>query len=284
MTDEILPAQDTPALPVAAVFLDVASLPGDEAEDLARILGALGTVCRPARRIAYADWAELSDLRGVAHRHGFDQVQTTEIEPGRDAASLRLVVDVMELALLERGLDTVVLVTGSAALLPLVRSLRRHGKQVIAIGPARRMDPLFQAECDRFVDCATLGRPAAPARVDLRPTAPLLRPEPPPARPAAPAPVARPTAPALRPEPAPAQIRTAEPTPRLRLKPPAEPARAGRLGPAVAEPPRPAAAARAHRPSLTAQLDEPEAGPVGPPLMAGTPVVPQRKGWFGKRR
>jgi hypothetical protein len=82
MTDEILPVQDTPALPVAAVFLDVASMPGDEAEDLARILGALGTVCRPARRIAYADWAELSDLRGVAHRHGFDQVQTTEIEPG----------------------------------------------------------------------------------------------------------------------------------------------------------------------------------------------------------
>jgi hypothetical protein len=170
MTDEILPVQDTPALPVAAVFLDVASMPGDEAEDLARILGALGTVCRPARRIAYADWAELSDLRGVAHRHGFDQVQTTEIEPGRDAASLRLVVDVMELALLERGIDTVVLVTGSAALLPLVRSLRRHGKRVIAIGPARRIDPLFQSECDRFVDCATLGRPAAPARAEIRPT------------------------------------------------------------------------------------------------------------------
>ncbi|WP_395677497.1 NYN domain-containing protein [Inquilinus sp.] len=276
MTDEILLAQDTPALPVAAVFLDVASLPGDEAEDLARILGALGTVCRPARRIAYADWAELSDLRGVAHRHGFDQVQTTEIEPGRDAASLRLVVDVMELALLERGVDTVVLVTGSAALLPLVRSLRRHGKQVIAIGPARRIDPLFQAECDRFVDCATLGRPAAPARAEIRPT---------------PGPVARPAAPALRPEPAPSlrpdpspAPRAAEPAPRLRLKPPAEPARAGRLGPAVAEPPRPAAAARAHRPSLTAQFDEPEAAPAGPPLMAGTPVVPQRKGWFGKRR
>ncbi|WP_342240389.1 NYN domain-containing protein, partial [Inquilinus sp. OTU3971] len=165
MTDETLPTQDTSALPVAAVFLDVASLPGDEAEDLARILGGLGTVCRPARRIAYADWATLSDLRGVAHRHGFDQVQTTEIEPGRDAASLRLVVDAMELALLDRSIDTVVLVTGSAAFLPLVRSLRRHGKRVIAIGPARRMDPLFQSECDRFVDCATLGRPApAPAR------------------------------------------------------------------------------------------------------------------------
>jgi len=276
MTDEILPVQDTPALPVAAVFLDVASLPSDEAEDLARILGALGTVCRPARRIAYADWAELSDLRGVAHRHGFDQVQTTEIEPGRDAASLRLVVDVMELALLERGIDTVVLVTGSAALLPLVRSLRRHGKRVIAIGPARRIDPLFQSECDRFVDCATLGRPAAPARAEIRPAS---------------GPVARPAAPALRPEPAPglrpdpASIqRPAEPAPRLRVKPPAEPARAARLGPAMAEPPRQSASARAHRPSLTAQFDEPEAAPAGPPLMAGTPVVPQRKGWFGKRR
>ncbi|MBW8728488.1 MAG: NYN domain-containing protein [Inquilinus limosus] len=269
MTDEILPVQDTPALPVAAVFLDVASLPGDEAEDLARILGALGTVCRPARRIAYADWAELSDLRGVAHRHGFDQVQTTEIEPGRDAASLRLVVDVMELALLERGIDTVVLVTGSAALLPLVRSLRRHGKRVIAIGPARRIDPLFQSECDRFVDCATLGRPAAPARAEIRPTQT--------------APVARPAAPAIRPDPAPAP-RAAEPAPRLRVKPPAEPARAARLGPAMAEPPRQSASARAHRPSLTAQFDEPEAAPAGPPLMAGTPVVPQRKGWFGKRR
>lgn len=262
MTDDTLPALDTPALPVAAVFLDVASLPGDEAEDLARILGGLGTVCRPARRIAYADWATLSELRGVAHRHGFDQVQTTEIEPGRDAASLRLVVDVMELALLDRSIDTLVLVTGSAAFLPLVRSLRRHGKRVIAIGPARRMDPLFQSECDRFVDCATLGRPApAPARVEIRPAA------------------AAPAAPALRPEPAP---RPAEPAPRLRVKPPAEPARAARLGPAVAEPP--AASARAHRPSLTAQFDEPEAAPAGPPLMAGTPVVPQRKGWFGKRR
>jgi hypothetical protein len=276
MTDEILPVQDTPALPVAAVFLDVASMPGDEAEDLARILGALGTVCRPARRIAYADWAELSDLRGVAHRHGFDQVQTTEIEPGRDAASLRLVVDVMELALLERGIDTVVLVTGSAALLPLVRSLRRHGKRVIAIGPARRIDPLFQSECDRFVDCATLGRPAAPARAEIRPTPGLA------ARPAAPALRPEP-APGLRPDPAPAP-RAAEPAPRLRLKPPAEPARAARLGPAMAEPPRPSASARAHRPSLTAQFDEPEAAPAGPPLMAGTPVVPQRKGWFGKRR
>jgi hypothetical protein len=275
MTDDTLPAQDTPALPVAAVFLDIASLSGDASvddgpEDLTRILGALGTVCRPARRIAYADWATLSDLRGVAHRHGFDQVQTTEIEPGRDAASLRLVVDAMELALLERSIDTVVLVTGSAAFLPLVRSLRRHGKRVIAIGPARRMDPLFQSECDRFVDCAVLGRPAAaPARAEIRP--------------AAAAPVARPAAPALRPDPAPAP-RPAEPAPRLRVKPPAEPARAARLGPAVAEPPRPSASARAHRPSLTAQFDEPEAAPAGPPLMAGTPVVPQRKGWFGKRR
>ncbi|MGO1077274.1 NYN domain-containing protein [Inquilinus sp. CA228] len=274
MTDEISPALDTPALPVAAVFLDVASLPGaasvdDGPEDLARILVGLGTVCRPARRIAYADWATLSELRGVAHRHGFDQVQTTEIEPGRDAASLRLVVDAMELALLDRSIDTVVLVTGSAALLPLVRSLRRHGKRVIAIGPGRRMDPLFQSECDRFVDCATLGHPA-PARVEIRP--------------AAAAPAARPAAPALRPEPAPVQARPAEPAPRLRLKPPAEPARAARLGPAVAEPPHPSASARAHRPSLTAQFDEPEAAPAGPPLMAGTPMVPQRKGWFGKRR
>lgn len=271
MTDEILPTQDAPALPVAAVFLDVASLPGGDPEDLARILGALGTVCRPARRIAYADWGALSDLRSVAHRHGFDQVQTTEIEPGRDAASLRLAVDVMELGLLERGIDTVVLVTGSAALLPLVRSLRRHGKKVIAIGPGRRMDPLFQSECDRFVDCATLGRAApAPARAELRPSTA--------------APAARSAAPALRPEPAPAPVRPAEPAPRLRVGPPAEPARAGRLGPAMAEPPRPSAAARAHRPSLTAQFDEPEGAPAGPPLMAGTPVVPQRKGWFGKRR
>ncbi|WP_225768647.1 NYN domain-containing protein [Inquilinus sp. Marseille-Q2685] len=268
MTDEISPVLDTPALPVAAVFLDVASLPGDEPEDLARILGALGTVCRPARRIAYADWAALSDLRGVAHRHGFDQVQTTEIEPGRDAASLRLVVDAMELGLLERGIDTVVLVTGSAAFLPLVRSLRRHGKQVIAIGPARRMDPLFQSECDRFFDSAALGRPApAPTRTEIRPAA------------------AMPAAPALRPEPAPVQPRpAAEPAPRLRVRPPAEPARTTRLGPAAAEPPRPSAAARAHRPSLTAQFEEPEGAPAGPPLMAGTPVVPQRKGWFGKRR
>jgi len=269
MTDDTLPAQDTPALPVAAVFLDVASLPRDEPEDLARILAALGTVCRPARRIAYADWAALSDLRSVAHRHGFDQVQTTEAEPGRDAASLRLVVDAMELGLLERSIDAVVLVTGSAALLPLVRSLRRHGKRVIAIGPARRMDPVFQSECDRFVDCATLGRAAAPARAEVRP--------------AASAPVARPAAPALRSEPAPAP-RPAEPAPRLRVRPPAEPVRAAWLGPAVAEPPRPSAAARAHRPSLTAQFDEPETAPAGPPLMAGTPVVPQRKGWFGKRR
>ncbi|MGK9171141.1 NYN domain-containing protein, partial [Inquilinus limosus] len=189
MTDETLPAQDTSALPVAAVFLDVASLPGDEPEDLARILGALGTVCRPARRIAYADWAELSDLRGVAHRHGFDQVQTTETEPGRVAASLRLVVDAMEMALLDRGIDTVVLVTGNAALLPLVRSLRRHGKRVIAIGPARRIDPLFQAECDRFVDSVALGRPVQ-TRAESRPAA---------------APVAARPAAALRPEPAPAQ-------------------------------------------------------------------------------
>lgn len=274
MTDETLPVQDTPVLPVAAVFLDVASLPGaasadDGPEDLTRILGALGTVCRPARRIAYADWAALSDLRSVAHRHGFDQVQTTETEPGRDAASLRLVVDAMELGLLERGIDTVVLVTGSAALLPLVRSLRRHGKQVIAIGPGSRMDPVFQLECDRFVDSAALGRPA-PARVEVRP--------------AAATPAGRAAAPTLRPEPAPVQARPAEPAPRLRVGTPAEPARAGRLGPAVAEPPRPSTAARAHRPSLTAQLEEPDGAPAGPPLMAGTPVVPQRKGWFGKRR
>ena len=63
MTDETSPAQDTPALPVAAVFLDVASLAADEPEGLARILGALDTVCRPVRRIAYADWAALPDLR-----------------------------------------------------------------------------------------------------------------------------------------------------------------------------------------------------------------------------
>src|SRR5262245_43387620 len=114
MTDEISPAQDSSALPVAAVFLHVASLAGDDSVDdgpsgLARILGALGTVCRPARRIAYADWAALADLRGVAHRHGFDQVQTTQTEPGGDAASLRLAVDAMDVALIEGAVGTVVL-------------------------------------------------------------------------------------------------------------------------------------------------------------------------------
>jgi hypothetical protein len=278
MTDETSPAQETPALPVAAVFLDVASLAADEPEGLARILGALDTVCRPARRIAYADWAALPDLRSVAHRHGFDQVQTTETEPGCDAAALRLVVDALEVALIDGDVGTIVLVTGSAALLPLVRSLRRHGRQVIGIGPARRTDPLFQAECDRFVDCATLGRPA-PAAMPARLSATLpMAP-----RPAAAASRRPDPTPALRPEPAPTP-RLAEPAPRLRVGPPAA-AKPGRLGPAMAtEAPRQPAQARAHRPSLTAQFDEPEAGPAGPPLMAGAPVVPQRKGWFGKRR
>lgn len=271
MIDETSSAQDAVTLPMAAVFLDIAALADSEAEDLARILGALGTVCRPARRTAYADWAALPDLRSVAHRHGFDQVQTTETEPGRDAASLRLAIDAMEVALVEGAVDTVVLVTGNAVLLPLVRSLRRRGKRVIGIGPARRTDPLFQAECDRFVDCTTLGRPvpaAAPARLEARPSA---------------ASVAGKPAPALRPEsPAPAP-RLADPAPRLRVGPPAAvPAKAGRLGPA--ELPRQPAQPQRHRPSLTAQLDEPEVAVAGPPLMAGAPVVPQRKGWFGKRR
>ncbi len=174
--------------PLAAVFVDVENMtmdrqPGRPEFHIGQVMDRVNGMMRPIVRKAYADWFRLRGLRDPFLRHGFDQVQTTYINRSKNTLDMQMCVDAMETVLLDPAIKAVVLVTADSDFSPLARSIRRHGRRVVAIGWLDKTNAVFRGHCDEFIPYESLaGVPAeaqavpAVAAAGVQPARPIAGP------------------------------------------------------------------------------------------------------------
>lgn len=131
------------------VFVDGENLQSWAAGAIAQV--AMGA---PEARICrvYGHHDHLHDWHGV---EGFEVIHTGVPGSGagetvKNAADVRITVDVMEFALAGLG-QTVILCSSDRDFTPLVWTLRRYGRVVIGVGEAKASKS-FRAVCHRFVE------------------------------------------------------------------------------------------------------------------------------------
>ncbi|MYF94540.1 MAG: NYN domain-containing protein [Holophagales bacterium] len=141
----------------AAVLLDLGglerSLDGGSALDLEGLLARLdGELGKLVLRRVYADASDGKLDRGALHGGGTEVVDVPSGTEVRGcSAAVRIVVDALELCYTKRSVDTVVLVTTSVQMLPLVAKLQQNGVTVVGLGGSEG-DAQVRAQCDRFID------------------------------------------------------------------------------------------------------------------------------------
>jgi hypothetical protein len=102
-------------------------------------------------RRAYADWAEAASRQRQLLSLGVELVHVNS-KRGKNAADIRIVLDVMEL--FYNGKDSfthVLLVSGDGDFTELVHRLRAQGKTVIGLGVSGTTADYLVNACDKFV-------------------------------------------------------------------------------------------------------------------------------------
>jgi uncharacterized LabA/DUF88 family protein len=142
-----------------AVFIDYDNIEisvteafGKGAEvDWSRIFNYASQVGRVVVRRAYADWAEAASKQRQLLSLGVELVHVNS-KRGKNAADIRIVLDVMELFYSGKDAFThVLLVSGDGDFTELVHRLRAQGKTVIGLGVSGTTADYLVNACDKFV-------------------------------------------------------------------------------------------------------------------------------------
>jgi uncharacterized LabA/DUF88 family protein len=119
--------------------------------DWHRIFNYASQVGRVVVRRAYADWAEAANRQRQLLSLGVELVHVNS-KRGKNAADIRIVLDVMELFYNGRDSFThVLLVSGDGDFTELVHRLRAQGKTVIGLGISGTTADYLVNACDKFV-------------------------------------------------------------------------------------------------------------------------------------
>jgi uncharacterized LabA/DUF88 family protein len=119
--------------------------------DWHRIFNYASQVGRVVVRRAYADWAEAASRQRQLLSLGVELVHVNS-KRGKNAADIRIVLDVMELFYNGRDSFThVLLVSGDGDFTELVHRLRAQGKTVIGLGISGTTADYLVNACDKFV-------------------------------------------------------------------------------------------------------------------------------------
>lgn len=119
--------------------------------DWNRIFNYASQVGRVVVRRAYADWAEAASRQRQLLSLGVELVHVNS-KRGKNAADIRIVLDVMELFYNGRDSFThVLLVSGDGDFTELVHRLRAQGKTVIGMGVSGTTADYLVNACDKFV-------------------------------------------------------------------------------------------------------------------------------------
>jgi uncharacterized protein (TIGR00288 family) len=118
---------------------------------------------------AYGDWRnrQLNQFQLDLYKSGVELVHV--LSRGRkNAVDVKMAVDAIEMIWRYPEIGTFVIVSGDRDFIPVLKTLRRHGKSVVGIAPAQSTSADFAALCDRFLRYAALlstysaGQPPVP--------------------------------------------------------------------------------------------------------------------------
>lgn len=143
-----------------AVFLDYENLAlgarehlGGMTFDFKPIADALAVRGRVLVRRAYADWSYFDEDRRSLTRHQVELIEMPQRMGAsrKNAADIKMVVDVIEMALERDYISTFVMCTGDSDFSPLVHKLRELNKRVIGVGVEQSTSRLLPPACDEFL-------------------------------------------------------------------------------------------------------------------------------------
>jgi hypothetical protein len=145
--------------PQVAVFIDYENIElscreklGSDVEvDWSRVLETAVDMGRLAIRRAYADWSVYSASQRELLGLGIDLIHIPS-KRGKNAADIRIVIDVMELLMGEHAnISHVLLVSGDGDFTELVHRLRAYGKLVVGMGVSGASAEYLINACDQFI-------------------------------------------------------------------------------------------------------------------------------------
>ncbi|MDT8304614.1 MAG: NYN domain-containing protein [Anaerolineae bacterium] len=105
---------------------------------------------------AYADWRfrEINQFQADLYRLGIDLIHVfakRHASKYKNAVDVKMAVDAIETVWTLPHVDTFVIVSGDRDFIHVLKTLRRYGKTVVGVSPAKAVSNDFAALCDRFV-------------------------------------------------------------------------------------------------------------------------------------
>ncbi len=143
----------------AAVFVDVENMAwanAGAAFQVDRLMAHIQRESMPLVRRAYADWRSLGLYADAFHEGAFDQIQVSPANGQKNAADIHLAVDAVETVIGNAAIQRVYLVAGDSDYCPLVRTLRRHGREVVCIAWSNSLAELLRHHADRTIPYETI--------------------------------------------------------------------------------------------------------------------------------
>jgi uncharacterized protein (TIGR00288 family) len=117
------------------------------------LVEALADRGRVVVRRAYADWTQYADERRALVEHNVELIDIPQRMGAvrKNAADIKMAVDVMELAMEREWVTTFVIASGDSDFTPLVTKLRELNRQVIGVGVRNSTSALLPPACDEFL-------------------------------------------------------------------------------------------------------------------------------------
>lgn len=140
-------------LNASAIFVDLENMVGGEHGarfDISQVMNRVGKRGIPVLRKAYGNWGRYAPYRHDFINQAFDQVQLFNVTEVKNGLDIQMSVDALEAIFLFPHIKTIFLLSGDSDFCPLVRILRKHGRQVIGIGWLASTSKALREHCDEF--------------------------------------------------------------------------------------------------------------------------------------
>jgi uncharacterized LabA/DUF88 family protein len=140
-------------LRASGIFVDLENMANGQQGvhfDISQIMSRASAVSSPVLRKAYGNWGRFAPYRHDFMNEAFDLSQFFKMPSGKNGLDMQMSVDALEAIYLFPHIELLFLVTGDTDFCPLVRVLRKHGRQVIGIGWLKSTGKAFRQHCDDF--------------------------------------------------------------------------------------------------------------------------------------
>ncbi len=165
-----------------AVFIDFENIAlGVEAlgrpASMTKVLERLSTMGHVVIKRAYGDFSRFPHYRDELMGNAIDCVQMFGLtnNEAKNAADIRIAVDIMEAVFLFPSLTHIAILSGDSDFTPVVKKAREHGKLVVGVGVRGSVSRYLTQACSEFIYYNTIDAVGEPTGVDLEEGRALLR-------------------------------------------------------------------------------------------------------------